>query len=680
MSTAKLAFMTSNNKKNASPSPSVNKIWSPAQPATPQPSLNSVWSSPNLTSMTTAAKITSTGSKYSNKHSLSSISLHDNSPSAFPRPTDTPHSLAELAADSEPIIPMHPTHGALFGSATSPLSAASSRLGSREGSTADVSSVHLPRSEANSVCGSPEPHISSLMKMHSSVRSHSHSRNNSGSFPGSLLPSNNAGLGLGNSTNMDKLEGSNTVPTSPVSAQEPHGQVSNASNNNQSNQGSQSTQSAQSNSSNPDEIINTAIVVKNIPFAIKKEQLIDFMTQQGLPLPYAFNYHFDNGVFRGLAFANFANADETAMVISVLNGCDLMGRKLRVEYKKMLPFQERERIEREKRERRGQLEEQHKQTPKRSTSVPPSHVASPSPSNSQISSGTPHSASAAGSSSANNSGNSNAASNGIVPTSNLANHVGHNPHAYLPASSLVQNSASLLTSSSGSTLTSVGSQTAPPSRAASPKLSNRILVDMNDRNNLDTYTSLVVFKHDKTKSELVFSPEVVAGFQPQQVNVLSSLCKQLNLVLSMDHGIIISKNRPHNLSLNLGIMSEDHEDKERMLGLCQYASLVVTTPPINNLSLTNPVMNPLSRWNSSTNLHSMSSSSLNSSFFPSQHAGAAPNSANPMSPMNPGNSVNTGGFGHSGKPMVPHPASQWSVKGQSSSLNGDRGSIYDTRF
>jgi hypothetical protein len=35
-------------------------------------------------------------------------------------------------------------------------------------------------------------------------------------------------------------------------------------------------------------------------------------------------------------------------------------RKLRVEYKKMLPEAERERIEREKRERRGQLEEQHR--------------------------------------------------------------------------------------------------------------------------------------------------------------------------------------------------------------------------------------------------------------------------------------------------------------------------------
>ena len=106
--------------------------------------------------------------------------------------------------------------------------------------------------------------------------------------------------------------------------------------------------------SDPDEdLIPTAIVIKNIPFAIKKEQLVTIMTDLGLPLPYAFNYHFDNGVFRGLAFANFTNPEETAAVIDAMNHFELNGRKLRVEYKKMLPAAERERIEREKRERRG---------------------------------------------------------------------------------------------------------------------------------------------------------------------------------------------------------------------------------------------------------------------------------------------------------------------------------------
>ncbi|KAL8990961.1 MAG: hypothetical protein Q9169_007983 [Polycauliona sp. 2 TL-2023] len=109
-----------------------------------------------------------------------------------------------------------------------------------------------------------------------------------------------------------------------------------------------------------EDLIPTAIVIKNIPFAVKKEQLVELMTNMNLPLPYAFNYHFDNGVFRGLAFANFTTPDETQLVIDHMNHFELQGRKLRVEYKKMLPLQERERIEREKRERRGQLEEQHR--------------------------------------------------------------------------------------------------------------------------------------------------------------------------------------------------------------------------------------------------------------------------------------------------------------------------------
>ncbi|KAJ8609679.1 hypothetical protein MRB53_039016 [Persea americana] len=135
-------------------------------------------------------------------------------------------------------------------------------------------------------------------------------------------------------------------------------------------------------SENDEDLIPTAIVIKNIPFAVKKEQLMQVMTDMLLPLPYAFNYHFDNGVFRGLAFANFTSPDETAAVIQAMNHLELHGRKLRVEYKKMLPQAERDRIEREKRERRGQLEEQHRPLHAQpSMSSLASHIpaASPSP-------------------------------------------------------------------------------------------------------------------------------------------------------------------------------------------------------------------------------------------------------------------------------------------------------------
>ena len=142
--------------------------------------------------------------------------------------------------------------------------------------------------------------------------------------------------------------------------------------------------------SDPDEeLIPTAIVIKNIPFAVKKEQLVQLMTELQLPLPYAFNYHFDNGVFRGLAFANFTTPEETAIVIEALNHFDLQGRKLRVEYKKMLPLVERERIEREKRERRGQLEEQHRPVPVNQLAQPSLLPAtSPTPSAARVKPGT----------------------------------------------------------------------------------------------------------------------------------------------------------------------------------------------------------------------------------------------------------------------------------------------------
>ncbi|CAJ2512121.1 Uu.00g077460.m01.CDS01 [Anthostomella pinea] len=112
--------------------------------------------------------------------------------------------------------------------------------------------------------------------------------------------------------------------------------------------------------SDSDQLIPTAIVIKNIQFQCRKEILQGLMASMNLPQPYAFNYHFDKGVFRGLAFANFSTAEDTAIVIQKMNGLEVMGRKLRVEYKKMLPQDERERIDREKREKRGQLEEQHR--------------------------------------------------------------------------------------------------------------------------------------------------------------------------------------------------------------------------------------------------------------------------------------------------------------------------------
>lgn len=90
------------------------------------------------------------------------------------------------------------------------------------------------------------------------------------------------------------------------------------------------------------DFIPTAIVIKNIPFSIKRELFLDIFGHLGLPTPFALNYHLDNGTFRGLAFANFHTPEETAIVVNSIKGIEICGRKLRVEYKKYNGSEKRE--------------------------------------------------------------------------------------------------------------------------------------------------------------------------------------------------------------------------------------------------------------------------------------------------------------------------------------------------
>ncbi|KAF3993602.1 hypothetical protein FT663_00272 [Candidozyma haemuli var. vulneris] len=230
-----------------------------------------------------------------------------------------------------------------------------------------------------------------------------------------------------------------------------------------------------------DELIPTAIVIKNIPFAIKKEQLLDVMTKLNLPLPYAFNYHFDNGVFRGLAFANFTSTDETSMVVNQLNGREIGGRKLRVEYKKMLPAQERERIEREKREKRGQLEEQHR-----------------SNSNASLAS----LISAASTTAA----TKNLSVNGAQYNSQTERLLTHFPssNANMPP---------------------------PP-----------VEVNFNDPDVLELYSQLLTYRDDNSK--LIFELAFPANISLQHRKVFSLLCSYLNLLELYDNGLIIIRRKP----------------------------------------------------------------------------------------------------------------------------------------
>lgn len=128
---------------------------------------------------------------------------------------------------------------------------------------------------------------------------------------------------------------------------------------NQFNSGSLSSQSeftgtniSPTSTESTDDIIPTAIVIKNIPFSLKKESLLEIMASLGLPAPFALNYHFESSVFRGLAFANFHTPEETSKVVEILNNFEVSGRKLRVEFKKVLTAEQRERIEAQKLEKK----------------------------------------------------------------------------------------------------------------------------------------------------------------------------------------------------------------------------------------------------------------------------------------------------------------------------------------
>src|SRR5271156_5215373 len=108
-----------------------------------------------------------------------------------------------------------------------------------------------------------------------------------------------------------------------------------------------------------DDIIDTAIVIKNIPFTYPEESFLNkLFPDLNLTPPYAFNYHRNraDGSFHGLAFANFTNPNEALDAVNVLNNFELERRRLRVELKKRLSPEEeqRQRLERQARRQTGQ--------------------------------------------------------------------------------------------------------------------------------------------------------------------------------------------------------------------------------------------------------------------------------------------------------------------------------------
>ncbi|QRV75279.1 RNA-binding protein PIN4 [Ceratobasidium sp. AG-Ba] len=241
-----------------------------------------------------------------------------------------------------------------------------------------------------------------------------------------------------------------------------------------------------------DEVIPTAIVIKNIPFTVKRETLLDIISSLSIPTPYAFNYHLDTqGQFRGLAFANFRQPADADAVVAALNGFDVQGRKLRVEYKKVLQAGEKERIEREKAIRRMRS----MQLEKERTQLMPS------------------------------------ASGGANEWDEYGAQTGGNGGAYL-SPSRTYSTGQVGLSHQLQQLPPMHSPPPPqpaqmptptPSQQSAKSASNEL--DMNDPSTLEIYSRILVFKEDHMRDELAFS----RSLSPKQRRVVHLVAQKLGV-------------------------------------------------------------------------------------------------------------------------------------------------------
>jgi hypothetical protein len=211
-----------------------------------------------------------------------------------------------------------------------------------------------------------------------------------------------------------------------------------------------------------------------------------------IPTPYAFNYHLDqSGQFRGLAFANFRASSDADAVVAALNGFDVQGRKLRVEYKKVLQAGEKERIEREKairRMRSMQLEKEQQVAPTVMTQFDDfGPVLSPS------------------------FGPQRSFSTPFSPQQP------YSPPQLLPVPQISQP----FINTNVQTLQSILSPVSPSSVAKSPSTE----LDLNDPSTLDIYSRILLFKDDHMRDELAFSRTLT----PKQRRVVHLIAQKLGV-------------------------------------------------------------------------------------------------------------------------------------------------------
>ncbi|KAJ7582524.1 hypothetical protein C8J56DRAFT_955018 [Mycena floridula] len=247
---------------------------------------------------------------------------------------------------------------------------------------------------------------------------------------------------------------------------------------------------------NPDdEIIPTAIVIKNIPFNVKRETLLDIIASLSIPTPYAFNYHLDQqGSFRGLAFANFRQPGDADAVVVALNGFDVQGRKLRVEYKKVLQASEKERIEREKAIRRMRSMQLDKDT----TGITPTYE------------------------------DYSATTMGSMGSAAFSPQRSYSAAPYQQQQYSPPNLSSMSNSPYNHPLASAPAASTQPPVSATPSISEKTSaneLDLNDPATLEIYSRILLFKDDRMRDELAFSRTL----SPKQRRTVHLLAQKLGV-------------------------------------------------------------------------------------------------------------------------------------------------------
>ena len=212
-----------------------------------------------------------------------------------------------------------------------------------------------------------------------------------------------------------------------------------------------------------------------------------------IPTPYAFNYHLDqSGSFRGLAFANFRQASDADAVVAALNGFDVQGRKLRVEYKKVLQAGEKERIEREKAIRRMRSMQLEKEQLSVQQGVPQQHYDDFGPI--------------------------------IAPTFSPQRSFSASAASYQPQ----QQQYSPPNPPPMPVPQPYGVQTPPPMIPSTPSSSSKSSaneLDLNDPSTLDIYSRILLFKDDHMRDELAFSRTLT----PKQRRIVHLIAQKLGV-------------------------------------------------------------------------------------------------------------------------------------------------------